>query len=156
MVTGRVRRGIALPVVLLVLIALGLLSSLALFDALQAMRAARLAEDEVRARAVAITGVEGLFSPPDLPWLCLQPAAAPLGRTDIYEGEGRVRLRWWSLGSGRVRGEVVGIGLTGGRHRRLALLLADSLPTDSTTPGCPGARVLRPIPKPWLSAHPDG
>jgi hypothetical protein len=156
MVIGDVRRGIALPVVLLVLIALGLLSSLALFDALQATRAARLAEDEARARAVALAGVEGLLSPSDLPWLCLHPPAAPLGRTDIYEGEGRAQLRWWSLGGGRVRGEVVGIGRSGGRHRRLAILVADSLPVDVTTPGCPGARVLRPGPIPWLSAHPDG
>jgi hypothetical protein len=156
MVSGRSRRGIALPLVLLVLIALGLLSSLALFEALQATRAARLAEDEVRARAIAIAGVERLLSPPDLPWLCLQPPAAPLALTDTYEREGRVHLRWWSLGGGRVRGEVLGVGRGGGRHRRLALLVADSVPLDVMTPGCPGARGLRPDRAPWLSAHPDG
>jgi hypothetical protein len=155
MVSGRSRRAIALPMVLLVLVALGLLSSLALFDALQATRGARLAEDEVRARAVAIAGVEGLLAPPDLPWLCLQPPAAPLGLTVIMEG-GQARLRWWSLGAGRVRGEVMGIGRSGGRHRRLAGLVADSLPAEPTTPGCPAAKALRPARVPWLTAHPDG
>lgn len=156
MVKWHSRRAIALPIVLLVLIALGLLSSLALIDALQATRGARLAEDEARARAVAIAGVEGLFAPPDLPWLCLQPPAAPLGATIIYSDQGRAQLRWWSLGAGWVRGEVVGVGASGGRHRRLALLVADSLPTEPTTPGCPGARTLRAAPAPWLAAHPDG
>jgi len=155
MVSGRSRRGIALSMVLLVLVALGLLSSLALFDALQATRGARLAEDEARARAVAIAGVEGLLAPPDLPWLCLQPAAAPLGGTILYDG-GQARLRWWSLGAGRVRGEVLGIGRSGGRHRRLARLVADSLPVDPTTPGCPGASALRPAQIPWVGSHPDG
>lgn len=156
MVTARARRAIALPMVLLVLVALGLLSSLALFDALQATRGARLAEDEARARAAAIAGVEGLRRPADAPWLCLQPPGTPLGAT-LSVGDGAsARLRWWSLGGGRVRGEVVGIGRTGGRHRRLASLLADSMPLDSLTLGCPGATALRPAPDPWLAAHPDG
>lgn len=142
--------------VLLVLVALGLLSSLALFDAVQATRAARLAEDEAKARAAAIAGIEGLRSPADAPWLCLQPPASPLADTLTYEDGGRAVLRWWSLGGGRIRGEVVGIGATGGRHRRLATLLVDSLPADPATPGCPGARALRPAPNPWLLAHPDG
>jgi hypothetical protein len=156
MVSLRARPGIALPLVLLVLIALGLLSSLGLFDALQALHAARLAEDEVQARAAAISGVEGLFTPSDLPWLCLHPPSAPLGATLDTDGEGRAELRWWSLGGGRVRGEVVGVGASGGRHRRLALLVADSLSTSPAEPGCPGARALRPATAPWLLAHPDG
>jgi hypothetical protein len=156
MVRGRSRRAIALPMVLLVLTALGLLSSLSLFDALQATRGARLAEDEARARAVAIAAAEGLFLPPDMPWLCLQSPATPLSATLNYGPMGEAQLRWWSLGGGRVRGEVVGLGKNGGRHRRLALLVADSLPVDSLMPGCLGARALRPAPAPWLSPHPDG
>ena len=142
--------------VLLALTALGLLSSLALFDALQATRGARLAEDEARALAASITGAEGLLSPPDLPWLCLQPPATPLSRTLNFGEMGRVQLRWWSLGGGLVRGEVVGLGKSRGRHRRLAILVADSIPRDATTPGCPGARALRPTLAPWLTPHPDG
>ena len=34
--------------------------------------------------------------------------------------------------------------------------LADSMPLDSLTLGCPGATALRPAPDPWLAAHPDG
>lgn len=150
------RRGIALPMVLLVMTALGLLSSLALFDALQATRGARLAEDEARATAAAVAGVAGLLSPPDLPWLCLQPPSAPVRRDVSIEGGGRVRLAWWSLGGGRVRGEVTGFGLGGGRHRRFARLVADSIPSDPLTPGCPTAVALRPASPDWLQAHPDG
>ena len=43
------RRGIILPVVLAVLLALALLSSLAMFDAVQEWRVAGLAADRVRA-----------------------------------------------------------------------------------------------------------
>jgi len=142
--------------VLLVLVALGVLSSLALFDALQATRGARLAEDEARARAAAIAGVEGLRFPSNVPWLCLQPPSTPLGESFTKLGGGRVQLRWWSLGGGRVRGEVVGVGGSGARHRRIAQLVADSLTSDSLIPGCPEARVLRPASSAWLSAHPDG
>jgi len=156
MVSGGARPGIALPMVLLVLVALSVLSSLALFDAVQSIRGARLAEGEARARAAAISGVEGLFSPPDPPWLCLQPPAAPLGHKIIYSDGASAELRWWSLGAGRVRGEVVGVGRTGGRHRRFAALVADSLPLDSLTIGCPSAEGLRPSGSPWLAAHPDG
>lgn len=142
--------------VVLVLVALGLLSSLALFDALQATRGARLAEDEVRARAVAIAGVEALLAPADAPWICLQPPAAIVRATTSYGAMGRVELRWWSLGRGRLRGEVVGLGPQGGRHRRFAQLAPDSLPLDSLTPGCPDAQGLRPAGPRWLVPHPDG
>lgn len=150
------RRGIALPMVLLVMLALGLLSSLALFDAVQATRAGRLAQDEALAYAAAVEGVAGLLNPPDLAWLCLQPPATPLRRDVAIEGGGRAELAWWSLGRGRVRGAVVGIGQGGGRHRRLAWLVADSVPSDVGTPGCPTAAGLRPASAKWIQAHPDG
>lgn len=142
--------------VVLVLVALGLLSSLALFDALQATRGARLAEDEARARAIAISGVEDLLAPPNAPWLCLQPPAAVVRATTLYGARGRVELRWWSLGRGRLRGMVVGLGPYGGQHRRVAHLAPDSLPVDSLILGCPDARGLRPAGPRWLVAHPDG
>lgn len=150
------RRGIALPVVLLVMTALGLLSALALFDALQATRGARLAGEEARAHAAALAGVAALLTPPNIAWLCLQPPSAPLRSNLSVEGGGRVELTWWSLGRGRVRAEVAGFGGNGGRSRRLAMLLADSLPADSLTPGCPLAVGLRPESPSWLRVHPDG
>lgn len=152
----RMRRGIALPMVLLVMLALGLLSALALFDAVQATRAGRLARDEALAYATAVAGVSGLLVPPDIAWLCLQPPSSPLRRAHAMEGGGRVELVWWSLGYGRVRGEVTGVGGGGGRQRRLAWLRADSIPLDSGTPGCPAAKRLQPMSPVWLRAHPDG
>jgi len=149
-------RGIALPMVLLVLAALGLLSSLALFDALQATRGARLAEGEARARAAAIAGVEGLLAPPDLRWLCVQSPATAVEQTVYYESGARAQLRWRMLGRGAVRGEVEGVWPAGGRHRRLALLVPDSVPLDSVIPGCPAATRLVAVPGRWLLTHPDG
>jgi hypothetical protein len=142
--------------VLLVLAALGILSSLALMDALQAWRGARLAEDEVRARAAAIAGVSGLLAPSDPAWLCLLPPAAPARVSLPVDDGAHATLTWWSLGRGRVRGEVEGVGRTGGRHRRIALLRPDSLPADPLTLGCPESRGFLPIPGPWLLPHPDG
>ncbi len=142
--------------VVLVLAALGILSSLGLMDALQAWRASRLAEDEARARAAAIAGIAGLFTPADVPWLCLRPPAAP-SRTTLSIGEGdRAELTWWTVGRGLVRGEVEGLGRRGGRHRRIVLLRADSIPTDSALVGCPQATRLVPVPGVWILPHPDG
>ncbi len=152
----RTRRGIALPMVLLVMLALGLLSALALFDAVQATRAGRLARDEALAYAAAVAGVAALFVPPDIVWLCLQPPSSPLRRAHSTDDGGRVELVWWSLGYGRVRGEVTGVGGGGGRQRRFAWLRADSIPIDPGTPGCPAAKRLQPLSPVWLRAHPDG
>lgn len=150
------RRGVALPMVLLVLAAVGLLSALLLADALQAWRAAQLATDAVRARAASVSGIAGLLHPVDLPWLCLQSPSAVREASQTLPAGAVVTLRWWHVGRGRVRGEVEGRGRHGGRHRRIALMRPDSLPTDSLVPGCPLAGNLRPAGGGWIQHHPDG
>ena len=67
----RRRPGIALPAVLGVIVALGLLSSLALADAVRDWRVATLAEDAVRARAAALEALAAAAHPVDLEALCL-------------------------------------------------------------------------------------
>jgi hypothetical protein len=142
--------------VVLVLAALGLLSALALSDAVQAWRASGLAEDDVRARAAALEALQGLRAPPDLAWLCLQPPHAGLWAGHPVSGGGRAELQWWSVGRGEVRAEVTGVGPLGGRRRWLAYLVPDSLPEEPWVPGCPDARGLRPAGAGWLQAHPEG
>lgn len=150
------RRGIALPVALLVLVALGLLSALALTDALQSSRAASLAEDEVIARATALDGLEALATPPDLAWLCLQPPSAPVRVADSLPDGRVVAITWWAVAPGVVRAELVGIGAGGGRHRRVAWLRPEPLDPADPRPGCPDALRLVPRGADWLGAHPEG
>lgn len=149
-------RGIALPLVILVLAALGLLASLGLADALVASRVAALAEDRVRAQGTALEAIPLLLTPPDLTWLCLQPPSASHGVVVTVSGGTRAALRWWTVAPGRVRGEVTGMGKHGARHRRLAALVPDSIPPDEGEPGCPAALRLRPAGVGWLMAHPEG
>jgi hypothetical protein len=152
----RARRGIALPVVLLVLVALGLMSSLALSDALLASRVATLAEDELRARGVVIGGVEEVRNPPDLQWLCLQPPAQPVGTAQTLPDGGRLELVWWMVAPGVVRAQITGVAAGGGRHRRIAWLRPDSLLPMDARPGCPDAGTLVPAAEEWLVGHPEG
>ncbi len=152
----RRRRGIALPMVLLVLVALGMLSSLALGEALLTTRAAVLAEDELRARAAAVDADSALRQPPDLHWLCLQPPTASQRRVLRRTDGSRAELTWWMLGPGLVRVQVLGVGPSGARHRRLAWLRPDSLVPLDPRPGCPDASRLEPAVRDWRAAHPDG
>lgn len=151
-----IRRGIALPIVLLVLVALGILSALALQDAMLASRVAALAEDELQARAAALTGDSALRHPPDLTWLCLQPPASPQRRVLPAPHGARVEILWWMLGSGLVRVQVKGVGAGGSRHRRLGWLRPDSLLPLDPRPGCPESRALEPAATNWRAAHPEG
>lgn len=152
----RRRRGIALPVALLVLVALAMLSALALTDALQSSRTAMLAEDEVIARAAVLDGLAALATPPDLAWLCLQPPASPV-RVQAAAPAGRsLGIAWWSVAPGVVRAELVGIGAGGGRHRRIAWLRPEPLDPADGRPGCPDAQRLVPLDTEWLGAHPEG
>jgi hypothetical protein len=150
------RRGIALPMVLLVLVALGMLSSLALADALQSARVATLAEDELRARALAVAGDSVLRTPPDIRWLCLQPAVAPQRRVLAEPNGSRAEVTWWMSGPGLVRVQVLGVGPAGARHRRLAWLKPDSLVPLDSRPGCPDATRLVPAVRDWRAEHPEG
>jgi hypothetical protein len=149
-------RGIALPVALLMIIALGMLSALALSDALQAARVATLAEDEALARAAALDGLSRVTTPSDVPWLCLQPPATPAQRVDTLPGGRRVELRWWAVAPGVIRAEVVGVGVSGGRHRRIGWLRPVPVDPDDHRPGCPAAERLEPIGADWLGGHPEG
>lgn len=150
------RRGIALPVVLLVLVALGLMSSLALSDALLASRVATLAEDEARARGTVLSGVEGVRAPPDLHWLCLQPPARPARTTQALSDGGQLELVWWMVAPGVVRAQITGVAAGGSRHRRIAWLRPDSLLPMDVRPGCPDAAGLVPAVEDWLVGHPEG
>lgn len=152
----RTRAGIALPMTLLVLVALGMLSALALMDAVQAARVATLGEDEALARAAVLGGFNRLATPPDLPWLCLQPPARPLVVSDRLADGRRVERRWWMVAPGLVRVEVVGIGVGGSRQRRIGWMRPDSLPPSAPHVGCPDARRLQPIGVSWLGGHPEG
>lgn len=153
--SGR-RRGIALPMTLLVLVALGLLSALALTDALQASRVATLGEDEVLARAAMIEAVAGIGDPPDLAWLCVQPPANPVvQRTRLADGR-RVERHWWMIGPGVVRVAAIGIGAAGARQRRIGWMRPDSLEPGAPGPGCPRAQRLVPLGDDWLGGHPEG
>jgi hypothetical protein len=142
--------------VLLVLVALGLLSALALSDATLATRAATLAEDEVLARAALLEGLPALAEVPDVAWLCLQPPASPLRLRKLVGGGRSVEVAWWMVAPGVVRAELVGIAAAGGRHRRLAWLRPDSLDPADPRPGCPEALRLEPLGAEWLGAHPEG
>lgn len=150
------RRGIALPMVLLVLVALGMLASLTLGDALQAARVATMAEDELRARAAAIASDSILRRPPDLHWLCLQPPSAPQRRLLNNRDGSRAEVSWWLVGPGLVRVQVDAVGPAGARHRRLAWLRPDSLLPLDVRPGCPDAEALVPAANDWQAAHPEG
>jgi hypothetical protein len=142
--------------VLFTLLALAVLSSLALFDALQAWRAAALAEDALRARAAAHTALPEVFAPPSLAWLCLQPPHLRIEREVTSASGGRVRIAWRTLGPADQRAVVTGFGRHGARHRLLVRLTPDSLPGDPWVPGCPTATRLDPAGPDWWSRHPEG
>lgn len=150
------RRGIVLPAVLAVLVALALLSSLALFDAVQEWRVAGFADDQVLARAALDEGLDAAIAPPDLAFLCLSPPLARQVHAGAAAGGGRYRLEWSHLGAGLVRAEVEGRGRIGGRARAVALLLPDSAAWALGVPGCPTATRLRPAGSDWVTAHPAG
>ena len=150
------RRGIALPMVLLVLLALAILSSLALFDAVQGWRVASLAEDGVRARAAAYSALGATLSPPSVPLLCIQPPHRLVTREPLASGAGQAEVGWRALGPGRIRAEVTGIGRHGARHRVFALLAPDTVPEGAGPPGCPDASRLVPAGRIWVLHRPQG
>lgn len=152
----RAPRGIALPMVLLVLLALGVLSSLALGDAIQAYRAAGLAGDALHARAAAHRGLALAFVPPDLALLCLQPPHAEMVRSVTFEDGLRARLAWRALTSRVLQLEVTGHGHRGARVRLIGRLTPDSLPGDPWVFGCPAATKLLPAGTDWWFRHPAG
>jgi hypothetical protein len=141
---------------LLVLLALGMLSALALTDATQSARVAALGEDEARARAALLQALERLSTPPDVPWLCLQPPAQPTVVLDSLPDGSRIERRWWMVRPGVVRVEVVGIGVGGSRKRRIGWLRPDSLEPPGPAAGCPRALRLEPVGVDWLEGHPEG
>lgn len=150
------RRGIALPAVLAVLVALGLLSALALTDAVRDWRVATLAEDAVRARAAALSALAAAAQPVDLGALCL---AGPLAEQsmDVASAPGtRAHVRWRSLQPGIVRAEIEGEGSQGARHRMQALLTPDSAERVMGLFRCPSATRLRPAAGRWTDGHPEG
>jgi hypothetical protein len=151
-----VRGGIALPMVLLVLLALGLLSSLALSDAVQATMAAKLAGDGLRARAAAHRALPLAFDPPDLALLCLQPPHAEMVRDITFTDGVRARLTWRTLSARVIQMEVTGHGVLGARSRLLGRLSPDSLPSDPWVFGCPTATRLVPTGPDWWLRHPAG
>jgi hypothetical protein len=150
------RRGVVLPAVLAALVSLALLSSLALFDAVQEWRVAGLADDQVRARAALQEGVDLLAQPGDLPALCVSPPLLAVERTARAAGGGRILLRWSHLGGGLVRAEVQGEGRYAGRARAIALMRPDSSEWVTGFHRCPDATRLTPAGEGWVTVHPEG
>lgn len=150
------RRGVVLPAVLAALVSLALLSSLALFDAVQEWRVAGLADDQVLARAALHEGVDRLGEPGDLAALCASPPLLRQGRAARAAGGGRFALSWSHLGGGLVRAEVQGEGRHGGRARAIALMRPDSSEWVSGLFGCPAATRLSPVGAGWVTVHPEG
>jgi hypothetical protein len=152
----RDRRGIALPMVLLVLLALGLISSLALSDAIQAYRASGLAGDALQARSAAHRALPLAFNPPDLALLCLQPPHAEMVREVTFADGTEARISWRALTSRVHQLEVTGHGIKGARVRLLGRLTPDSLPSEPWVFGCPAATRLQPAGPDWWFRHPAG
>ena len=151
-----VKRGMVLPIVLAAIIALGLLGSLALFDAVLEWRVAGLADDQVLARSALIEGTDAVADPPDLAGLCVRPPLAWEERVGQTDRGGRYRVRWQHLGDGLVRAEVEGSGRIGARARVIALVRPDSSERVSGLFRCPVARRLIPAAPRWLETHPEG
>lgn len=150
------RRGIILPAVLAALIALALLSALALFDAVQEWRVAGLADDQLIARAALHEGLDALAEPTDLPLLCVSPPLAGQVVTAASAGGGAYHLTWSHLGGGLVRAEAEGRGRVGARARAIALMRPDSSERVMGLYRCPAATRLAPAGAVWLTAHPEG
>ena len=150
------RRGIVLPAVLAVLVALMLLSALALSGALLEWRVATLASDAVRARAAAMRGLASVGRPPDLPALCVSgPLTAQQLALPAVQGT-TATVAWRSLGGGVVRVDVVGRGIHGANHRVWALMVPDTAERSMGLFRCPAATRLMPVPGPWQGRHPAG
>lgn len=145
-----------LPIVLAAIVVLGLLSSLALFDAVLEWRVAGLADDQVVARAAAVEGTDAVADPPDLGGLCVRPPLAWEERAGTTAAGGRYRVRWQHLGDGLVRAEVEGTGRIGARSRVIALVRPDSSERVSGLYRCPSAVRLIPAVPQWLETHPEG
>jgi hypothetical protein len=141
--------------VLLVLVALGLLSSLALADATREWRVAALAADAVRAKAAAMQAMLEAAYPPDLHALCVSGALALQSR-EVSVAAGSASISWRPLSTGVFRAEVEGTGPLGARHRLQALLVPDSAERVMGLFRCPGATRLEPVPGRWLDGHPEG
>lgn len=153
---GGARHGVVLPAVLAALVSLALLSSLALFDAVQEWRVAGLADDQVLARAALQEGVDRLAQPADLAALCVSAPLLRQGRSASAVGGGRFTLTWSHLGGGLVRAEVRGEGRHGARARAIALLRPDSSEWVSGLFRCPTATRLAPVGTGWVTVHPEG
>lgn len=145
-----------MPIVLAAILALSLLASLALFDAVLEWRVAGLADDQVLARAAALEAVDVVAEPPDLAGLCLRPPLDWVEREGGTAAGGRYRVRWQHLGEGLMRAEVEGTGRIGARARMIALVRPDSSERVSGLFRCPVARRLIPAAPRWLEAHPEG
>ncbi len=150
------RRGIVLPVVLLTMVALALLSALALSDAVQEWRVATLSDDAVAARAALLEGVDAAASPPDLAALCVLPALMEQSATAPAAGGGRYRITWAHLGGGIVRLRIRGEGPRGAREGAVGLVRPDSGEVAAGLFSCPDASGLVPAAGGWLAADPGG
>lgn len=142
--------------VLAVLVALMLLSALALSEAMLDWRVARFAADAVRARGAAMRGLAVVATPPDLAALCVSgPLAVQERSLPPVAGTG-ARIRWRHLGGGVMRAEVQGTGLQGARHRVWALLVPDTTERVMGLFRCPAALRLVPVPGRATDGHPEG
>lgn len=151
----RQRRGIALPSTIVVLVALGLLSALALHDAALAWRGAGYTLDALRAEEGAVYGLLHSDSPPDLHLLCLSAATGAQSSQIVSSNGVKTGISWRHLGAGGVRVEIEGRGVNGGRHRLQLLMVPDS-GWSKVAPGCPTSSYLVRVAGKWQFRHPEG
>lgn len=150
------RPGIALPMVLTVVVALGLLSALSLTEAVREWRVATLAEDALRARAAALRALTETAAPPDLPALCVSGPLALQTRILDLPPAASAAISWRSLRPGLVRAAVEGRGVHGARYRLQAYLRPDSAERVMGLFRCPAATRLEPASGRWVDGHPEG
>jgi hypothetical protein len=150
------RKGIALPAVLLVTLALALLSGFAFTEAVRDRRVATLAQDAVHARAAALTGLAEAGHPPDLAMLCVSGPLASQSREMTGAMGTHAVLRWRAMGGGVTWVEAEGRGRHGARRRLLGLMVPDSAERTMDLFRCPAALRLVPVSGRWRDGHPEG
>jgi hypothetical protein len=152
----RPRRGIALPAVLAVSVALAALAALALFDAAEGSRLAGLAGERALVRGVALEAAAAAAVPPDAGALCLRGPTAPLQGSARTSRGVRIQVAWRHLGDGLIRAEVELQGPRGTRERLLLLQRPDSATRDPGYLDCARARRLVPAAPEAAERTPEG
>lgn len=116
----------------------------ALRHAMEAMRRADLSEEALRVRVAMDRGVQTIWSPPNLAWLCIASPLVPERQVDVSIAGVSVEVRWRHTGLGVILAEVDATGPKGGRSRSIFWLRADSVDAEQGSGRC-GGRGLRAL-----------